>query len=275
MMQGAIKRAKIKRYFYICFWKQSKFSESNQLYFNQNSNTMRKLFLAAALALFSLGAMAQNLQLHYDFGEGRKMLTTTVEMFHLDDYGSTFFFIDMDYGSENSGIDGIDLTYWEIARSFKIGDLPVQPRVEYNGGFGRNTFGGFGLSQSYLVGAEKTFLSKDFSKFITAQLNYKYIDQGTATQSSFQVTAVWGMNFLDDKLTFSGFADFWMEDAIAFMDAGEATDFIFMSEPQLWYHLNSSFSVGGEVELSNNFAGYLGFKVRPTLGVKWNIAPTK
>ena len=221
---------------------------------------MRKLFFAAALSLFSLGAMAQNLQLHYDFADGRQMMTSTVEMFKLDDLGSTFFFIDMDYGSENSGIDGIDLTYWEIARSFKIGDLPVQPRAEYNGGFGRNTSVAFGLSQSYLIGAEKTFLSSDFSKFLTVQLNYKYIDQGAATQSSFQITGVWGVNFLDNKMTCSGFADFWKEDAVAFMDAGEVTEYIFIAEPQLWYHLNPSFSVGGEVELSTTSRDTMGSK---------------
>jgi len=231
---------------------------------------MKKLTLALVVAFSSLSMMAQNVQLHYDFADGRQMFTSTVEMFKLDNLGSTFFFIDMDYGSDNSGIEGIDLAYWEIARSFTIGDLPVQPRVEYNGGLGRNIYGGYGLNQSYLVGVEKTFLSKDFSKFLTIQLNYKYIDFGSTDQNSFQITGVWGVDFLDGKMTCSGFADFWKENA-----PGSMTEYIFIAEPQLWYHLNASFSVGGEVEISQNFAGYDEFKVRPTLAVKWNIAPEK
>ncbi|MBR6671629.1 MAG: DUF5020 family protein, partial [Alistipes sp.] len=68
---------------------------------------MRKfIFVAIFMALSSI-AMAQNIQFHYDLGhslydelkeageyDGRPELTTTVEMFHPDGWGSTFFFID-------------------------------------------------------------------------------------------------------------------------------------------------------------------------------------
>lgn len=235
---------------------------------------MKKLILALVVALTSLSAMAQNVQLHYDFE--REALTSTVEMFKLDDLGSTFFFIDLDYGYDNNGENGINLAYFEIARSFQLGDLPFQPRVEFDGGFGRFPGGNYGINNCYLVGAEKTFLSEDFSKFFTLQLNYKIISDklGAADepQHSFQITGVWGMNFLDNKLTFSGFADFWKEDNT--FGTNEA-DFVFISEPQLWYHINPSFSVGGEIEFSNNFGGTEGFMTRPTLGVKWNLAPQK
>ena len=75
---------------------------------------MKKFFLSAAFALLCFGAFAQNVQLHYDFGhnaynkEGgkdlrsRAYLTTTVEMFKPDSFGSTFFFVDMDYVSRNN-----------------------------------------------------------------------------------------------------------------------------------------------------------------------------
>ena len=54
------------------------------------------------------GLQAQNIQLHYDFGrslydkdlQGRPLLTSTVEKFHPDTWGSTYFFVDMDYTSE-------------------------------------------------------------------------------------------------------------------------------------------------------------------------------
>ena len=50
------------------------------------------------------GLQAQNIQLHYDFGrslydkdlQGRPLFTSTVEKFHPDTWGSTYFFVDMD-----------------------------------------------------------------------------------------------------------------------------------------------------------------------------------
>lgn len=247
---------------------------------------MKKLILAVFAALFSLAATAQNIQLHYDFADGRKMLTSTVEMFKLDDYGSTYFFIDMDYGTEDSGVDGISMAYWEVSRSIKIGNFPIQPRVEYNGGLGRGGFettDGFGtysyaINDAFLGGAQATWLSKDFTKNFTLSANYKLItnrkgDTNTDIQHSFQITGVWGMNFFNDKLSFLGFADFWKEDVEAKNDKDQTVtkDFVFVSEPQLWFNINKAFSVGGELELSNNFGGTDGFKACPTVAVKWNI----
>jgi hypothetical protein len=48
------------------------------------------------------------------------------------------------------------------------------------------------------------------------------------------------------------------------------TDFVFLSEPQLWYNFGEHFSAGGEVELANNFI-VEGFRVSPTLAVKWTF----
>ena len=47
--------------------------------------------------------------------KGRPLLTSTVEKFHPDNWGSTYFFIDMDYTSE-----GVASAYWEIARELEI-----------------------------------------------------------------------------------------------------------------------------------------------------------
>ena len=67
---------------------------------------MRKIgVLFVVLLGVAIGLRAQNVQLHYDFGHSiydelstRPKLTSTVEMFKADKWGSTFFFIDMDYG---------------------------------------------------------------------------------------------------------------------------------------------------------------------------------
>ena len=149
------------------------------------------LLLFSAIALCGT-LYAQNVQLHYDFGEGRKFFTSTVEMFKPDNFGSTFFFIDMDYSSEERNVyNGISLAYWEIARAFKWNETQkFQPRVEYNGGVlklaGDDPF--IPIENCFLAGVERTFASGDFSKIFTLQANYKYIDE--KENASFQITAV-------------------------------------------------------------------------------------
>lgn len=240
---------------------------------------MKRILLAFAFIAFVFATNAQNVQLHYDFGEGRKMLTSTVEMFKPDKFGSTFFFIDMDYGADGTGIDnGISLAYWEIARAFKWNETQkFMPRVEYNGGV-MNVGDWLPIENCWLAGIERTWASEDFSKILTLQANYKNIkdklEDGTKNQNSFQITAVWTIQMLKGKLTFTGFADFWKEDtAWDFNEEGVPQtfkDYRFLSEPQLWYNATKNLSLGGEVEISNNFVG-AEFAVKPTLGAKWTF----
>lgn len=218
-----------------------------------------------AFVAFMFSVNAQNVQLHYDFGEGRKMLTSTVEMFRPDKYGSTFFFVDMDYGSDESGIDnGISLGYWEIARAFKWNETQkYMPRVEYNGGamsIGEGVW--IPIENCWLAGVERTWASADFSKILTLQANYKYIKD--KEDAAFQLTAVWTVQMAEGKVTFTGFADFWKEEMFW------GTDYRFLTEPQLWYNPCKNFSFGTEIELSNNFVGDE-FAVKPTLAVKYTF----
>jgi len=225
---------------------------------------MRKTLLVLVFTFASIFAFTQNLQLHYDFGEGRNFFTSTVEMFKPDSWGSTFFFIDMDYSAETRNIDnGISLAYWEIARAFKWNESQrIMPRVEYNGGIlkldGDNSpF--IPIENVWIAGFERTWATADFSKIFTLQTNYKYIQ--TKEKASFQITGVWTVQMMENKLTFTGFADFWKEEMFW------GTDFRFLTEPQLWYNFNKNFAVGTEIELSNNFVAK-GFDVMPTIGAK-------
>lgn len=63
------------------------------------------------LAASSLVAKAGfNIQLHYDLGKDREYVTTTIENFTPDKYGSTFFFVDMDYKCGKA--NGVSASYW-------------------------------------------------------------------------------------------------------------------------------------------------------------------
>lgn len=228
---------------------------------------MKKILLFFSFMAFIAAVNAQNIQAHYDFGKDRKLITTTVEMFKPDKFGSTFFFIDMDYSSDARNVDnGLSLAYWEIARAFKWNEnQKFMPRAEYNGGVLK--LDGVGtpfipIENAYLAGIERTWASADFSKILTLQANYKYIQD--KEDAAFQLTAVWTVQMLQNKLTFTGFADFWKEEMFW------GTDYRFLSEPQLWYNFAKNFSLGTEIELSNNFVGDE-FAVKPTVAIKWTL----
>ena len=115
----------------------------------------------------------------------------------------------------------------------------------------------------------------DFSKTWSVQLLYKRFFKsydGTSAYNSAQLTGVWGLNFAQNKCTFSGFIDFWR---------GEKADghgqLVILSEPQFWYNFTPHFSIGSEIEFSNNFVYNMKpgddktFFVNPTLAVKWNF----
>lgn len=221
---------------------------------------------------FGIAAKAQtNLQTFYDFGSDRKHVTTTLEGFHQDNWGNTFFFIDYDYNIKD--LDGKVFspsgTYMEIARCLNFWqDSPLSAfslQVEYNGGLGvfgtPAAIGGFTVNSAFLVGLDYFMHSDDFNNTLNLKVLYKkFVD--LQQDVPMQFTAVWGCQdiFGAKGLRFSGFADVWWE----------GSKCVFLSEPQLWLNcICDNFNIGGEVEFSNNFAGVDGFHVRPCLGAKW------
>lgn len=225
---------------------------------------MRKLIIASLILVSSGLLVAQtNLQLHYDFGKDRDFFTSTLERFKPDANGSLFYFIDFNYS-----VNGPMEAYMEIARELKFWDAPFSAHIEYNGGLHNETAFGFQINNAYLLGGTYSLNSADFSKGISITPSYKYI-QKHPNPHNFQLTAVWFMHFFDNKLSFTGFADFWREKKS--FGLNKKTSFIFLSEPQLWYNINKTLSVGGEVEFGYNFGAVEGFRVNPTLGIKCNL----
>ena len=238
----------------------------------------KKYLVAVAAATLALaqGAQAQtNLQTFYDFGKNRNHFTTTLEGFYNDNWGNTFFFIDYDYNfKDTKGVNQAPSgSYMEIARCLNFWQntplAPLSLQVEYNGLVGVN--------QNFLFGLDYFLHSEDFSNTFNFKLLYKTFSAGATSDIPLQFTFVWGMQDLFGLkgLRFSGFADIWGENVVNFMEGSDKPrKFVFISEPQIWYNIGSLFGVpnlniGGEVELSWNFAGYDGFYARPCIGTKW------
>ena len=233
---------------------------------------MKKIlvFLLTALTFSMTEVKAQNIQVMYDTGRG--CVTSTVEMFRPDAYGSTYFFVDMDCAPKMTG------AYWEISRELCFWqDTPLSwlsAHVEYNGGL--NTAAG-SFNNAWLAGVTYSGHSKDFSKTWSLSALYKAIPgtvglSGKRQVSNFQITGVWGIEFAKGWCSFSGFFDLWKEARI-----WQGTEYIFITEPQFWVNLNKikgmekvNLSLGGELELSANFVDK-GFHALPALGAKWTF----
>ena len=235
---------------------------------------MKKVFVWM-LAMLPVTMMAQNIQLHYDFGrniytgkeKGRQKVTVTVEQFKADKWGSWFYFVDLDLSSHFA-----ESAYTEISREFNLGkELPIAAHVEYDGGLSRS--GSF--QQAALLGAAYNGHTADFSTTYSVQLLYKQYFrsyENTRSYASAQLTGVWSTTFANKKCTFSGFIDVWRG-----VKADGHGCVVVLSEPQFWFNATKHFSVGTEWEFSDNFVynqdptSSKTFFWNPTVAVKWNF----
>ena len=199
-------------------------------------------------------------------------------MFKADKWGSTYMFTDLDYQR-----DGVAGAYWEISREFNLTpNKQWAAHVEYNGGLSSNekTWNATRFQHAALLGGAWNWHNDNFSKTFSVQLLYKQFfksrHMGAKAFSSVQLTEVWGVNFANNLMSFSGFCDLWYNSNVN-------GNFIFLSEPQLWVNLNAikgwegvNLSIGSEVELSNNFVWNdhgknNKFYAIPTLAAKWTF----
>ena len=235
---------------------------------------MKKTIMMAIMAVAAITANAQNIQLHYDFGRNiypdeeseRQKVTITLEQFKADNWGSWYYFVDIDLSrKETKG------AYAEISREFRLGkETPFAAHVEYDGGLGSRS-GSY--QQAALLGGAYNGHNNDFSTTWSVQLLYKRFFKSSDFNRAFnsvQLTGVWGTTFANKKCTFSGFIDFWRAEK-----ADGHGKLVILTEPQFWYNATRHLSLGTEVEISSNFIyntfNDKTFFVNPTLAVKWNF----
>ena len=239
---------------------------------------MKKILLSTLMLITSLPIFAQlNVQLHYDFADAlygdklsnRPHWTATVENFKADKWGSTYFFIDMDFGDNT-----MKSAYAEISRELRFWEAPFAAHIEYNGGLS----GSGSYNDAYLAGGAWNWANKDFSKTFSLQLLYKYLaNQQVGSKHSWQITTVWGIHFAKGLCTFSGYADLWHDNSVK-------GNLVLSSEPQFWFNLYAldsvdddfKLSLGTELELTKNLVWPAEgindkFYAIPTLAVKWQF----
>jgi hypothetical protein len=240
-----------------------------------------KIILYISFILCAVISSAQDIQLHYDFGKPESgprhdYFVSTVEMFHPDSLGSTFFFIDFVYNSPDKP-RGVSLGYYEISREFMMPWFsknkvlkPLTFHIEYNDG---NTIFkvdsstlGTNLRSAWLGGLGYPIVKGNLT--FEVMVLYKYIRGSSAPDG--QLTFTWGYNMFHNKLTLDGFLDIWSHDD--FQSESKDKKFTLYSEPQIWINFHRSFSVGSEFKVSKNFVpGSKRVEVFPTIAVKWNL----
>lgn len=239
---------------------------------------MKSKFIIAAVAALGLCAAANaqtNLQSFYDFGRG--YATTTIEGFYADNWGDTFFFFDHYYSTKDNRDAGaasaINGSYFEIERALNFWQDSSLKNLSIHTEYDGATWG----AGIFCFGLKYAFHNADYSHTASVALMYDaHMGYGSA-KTPIKFSGVWGINnlFGADGLRFSGFIDIWGNDQVCAKGTDiESTSFSILTEPQLWYNFGKlincpNLHLGGEIELSYNFAGNLGFMCNPCLGAKW------
>lgn len=236
-----------------------------------------KYYFTPIILLLYLPASAQNVQLHYEFGQQEdgvkhNYFVSTFELFRPDSLGYTFLFTDFEFNSPGQP-RGVSLGYFEIAREFRLPwfNRNLGIHLEYNDGaviypINDTAILGENLRNTWLGGIEYTLQLSDLS--LNIMTLYKYT-RGSETPD-FQWTIVWFYPLFRNKISLSGYADVWTQDD--FQRISDKKTVVLYSQPQIWYNFNKHFSLGSEFKISRNFIyGSKRVEFFPTLGIKWEF----
>lgn len=228
---------------------------------------MKKLLFILA-SVFVASTHAQVIELHYDFGKQRKQITGTIETFKIDKLGNTFFFSDFDFNRP----DGANLAYFELARKFNIPNKLIKglnAHIEYNDGFlitKGNTPSGIPIARAWLAGFGFPITIGNF----TLHTSYLYKNIYGSNNLDAQFTAVAMQNFFNNRLTIKGFIDVWSAPENTLNPSHKKV--VILTEPQILFNINNTFSIGTELEISKNFVPYTDkWTLNPTIMAKWSL----
>ncbi len=214
-------------------------------------NLINKCLLAIFLVAAGLSAQdiqILDLQYHYDFR--REHPTVTQEFFATDKLGYTYFFMDINF-DHTLHPGGLSDVYFEFMRYFTVAHLtghPVYLTIQYDDGSKP-------INQSWLAGFNLGDINAGPLNFSGEFLLRKEYRLGL----TWQYTMVWMAKFLNEKLVFNGYFDFWNNDVdnADWPDIPEfrKTRYSFQTEPQIGWQFTSHLKVGSEIEISRGFLG--------------------
>jgi hypothetical protein len=234
---------------------------------NNTLNSQRRisrfaLTLTLIFTTISFAAEASlfvNGQLHRDFD--REIYTSTVEIFGLDGWGSTFFFTDFDFDSAGQTVSYFELSRNLLIKRTKLGGLNLS--LQFNDGVAAfdDAAGQKSVPRTWLAGPAIADIKLGP---VTCEVQALY-RQEFASDPGWQLTTVWFWPIAKTPFEFLGYFD-WNSNEYGHNPTS------FQAEPQLQYRYKHM-AVGSEVEISRNFQGAFtkddGFEFK-----KWYVHPT-
>lgn len=269
----------------------------------------RRFLLSAIMLFFSCALSAQeeenqeeptkgfttNIQLHSNvstlmYGKGSSLasslplFTTTFEGNGWDNLGSTYYFIDLEFGNvNNKGDNRLAGNYFELCREWcfwsksKAKDLTIHTEVDAGVGYGGDSFGttqmGWDFTSAFLLGLSYSWFGDDYFTQIQALSRYELKDRYGSGGEGWQLTFVWSYTPVD-WFEFSGYMD--LNQNPLGKGLNDAKTVHLALEPYIWFKINSSWAFGSRVRFTYNcYQGTEGFDQKvycaPTVAARWTI----
>jgi hypothetical protein len=211
------------------------------------------------------------MQFHYDIR--RDHPTVTQEVYATDKLGFTFFFMDINF-DRYCKKGGVSDFYFEFMRYFKLASWKTKDiniTIQYDDGSDP-------IKQVWLVGLNLSNINYGPFNMSTEFLLKKEYKLNV----NWQYTFVWYAEFLQGKLIFNGFFDYWINDVKnsnwpAFDPEFARTKYSFQAEPQIGWLFTPHWKVGSEIEIGKGFLGSVTGKLAQEQSYKydrWYFMPT-
>ena len=230
------------------------------------------------LLAFCIPVFSQSIQLHYDFRHSidpdfntKNYPTIFFEYFNSKDYGSFLAKIQSDFIGEKNNVGKF---FIQVSQSLRFWKPKVFVNIEYSGGLGivEPEKYGYYISNAFSLGAAYQFNWDITLLNITANYTYNALN---LPSHDFLGSLYWWTGFWNYKFEFSGDVQVWTQNKNRGDDYTKDLSgkrFSFFGEPQLWFNLNNSFSIGTKTNiyyhvLTNEDI----FQIYPTLAVKYKL----
>ena len=230
--------------------------------------------MLTAASTFARGQVADLIG-GYSFGKEASGVIGCVQAFGPDSFGSTYARADFGFREEPFSLK---VAYLEVARSFmfwpetEFKDIGIH--AEFNGYLNMD-------NSNWLFGLDYTFPFK--KDILRLSLLYKTFNGNRSASVPIQLSVLWDMKDLlgVSGLEFRGVAKGWGEDISYWYNEEEPMGlptvyFAIKATPQVWYSVGQFFgwdglSIGGELELTVNYLGCYGVRVRPFAGMRFSF----
>ena len=208
------------------------------------------LFLSA----FTLLVQAQQLQLHYDLRHSidpqhnrRNFPSLSFEYFKGDTTGSFLFKMQTDLNGEKSNPGQLFL---QVSKSVRFWRPKVYLSLNYSGGLGvAPPSYGFYIANAFAAGPAYPFQWK--GAWLSANLSYRYTAFAKPSHDV-QFNFYFGKGFLNYKILAAGSIVAWTQNRNLGTDETKALHgkkFAFFGDPQIWFRIWKSVSVGSRINL--------------------------